>query len=148
VARRSNAASSNSRLAQLYSQTVIKHMLAPHNWGITSLSDGYARITGPCGDTMEISLQIKDDKIVKCTFDTDGCGATVACGSIITEMATGKRVVQARRIDQKAILDYCDGLPEKNEHCALLAAHALQQAIDDHSQNVQAPWKKFYRTER
>ncbi len=148
MVRYSNQSINDSRLAQLYSQTVLRHMLVPRNWGITSHSDGQARITGPCGDTMEISLQIKDDTIIKCTFDTDGCGATVACGSIITEMATGKTLSQARRIDQKAILNYCGGLPEKNEHCALLAAQTLQQAIDDHSQNLRAPWKKLYRTSR
>ena len=123
-------------------------MLAPRNWGIINDSDGYARIIGHCGDTMEISLKLKGDLIVKCAFDSDGCGATVACGSIITEMATGKRVAQARRIDQKALLDYCDGLPEKNEHCALLAAETLQRAIDDFCQTNAAPWKKLYRAER
>jgi len=142
-----NFSMNDSGPEQLYSATVLDHMRAPRNWGIIDHSDGYARITGPCGDTMEISLKLKGSRIAKCTFDTDGCGATVSCGSIITEMATGKTISQAKRIDQKTLLDYCGGLPEKNEHCALLAANTLQRAIDDSLQTTEAPWKKLYRVE-
>jgi nitrogen fixation NifU-like protein len=145
---RKNPSIDDDGLTHLYSAIVVEHIRKPRNWRIIEHGDGYARVTGPCGDTMEISLRTRGNKIVECAFDTDGCGATVACGSIITEMAKGKTIQQARMIDQRAVLDHCDGLPEKNEHCALLAAHTLHQAIDDHSQNVQAPWKKFYRTER
>lgn len=120
----------------------------PHNWGIIDQSDGYARITGLCGDTMEISLMVKDDVILKCTFDTDGCGATVSCGSIITDMATGKTISYARSIDQAAILTYCEGLPQANEHCALLAAKTLQMALEDFRRTRNDPWKKIYRTSR
>lgn len=105
-------------------------------------------MTGPCGDTVEIALRCKGDMIIGCTFDTDGCGATVACSSIVTEMTAGMTIARARSIDQKVILDYCNGLPEKNRHCALLAAETLQSAIDDYSHTSSAPWKRFYRTRR
>ena len=121
-------------------------MRDPHNWGILDQCDGYARITGPCGDTMEISLRIGDGVITECTFDTDGCGATVSCGSIVTEMASGKTVARAKRIDQAAILAYCDGLPEANQHCALLAANTLQKALEDYSRTRNESWRKLYRT--
>lgn len=110
-------------------------------------SDGYGRITGTCGDTMEISLRVDGDTITKCTFDTDGCGATVACGSIVTGLATGK-TAQARTIGTKTILDYCRSLPKENEHCALLAANTLQKALAEFSNTSGAPWKRFYRPSR
>ncbi|MBA7677802.1 hypothetical protein ES703_86066 [subsurface metagenome] len=72
-------------------------------------ADGYGRITGPCGDTVEISIMVKNNEIVKCTFDTNGCGTTIACSSIITEMATEKTVIKAKKITQKVILDFCGG---------------------------------------
>jgi nitrogen fixation NifU-like protein len=131
---------------KIYSPVVIEHMHNPRNWGILAQSDGYARITGPCGDTMEISLQVRDDMIIECTFDTDGCGATVSCGSIVTEMASGKKVAQAKQIDQESILAYCRGLPESNRHCALLASSTLQKALDDYGRTRNEPWRKFYRT--
>lgn len=131
-----------------YSSTVLDHMQNPRNWGTMDDSDGYGRITGTCGDTMEISLRVKGDTITKCTFDTDGCGATVACGSIVTELATGKTAAQARTIDVTAILDYCQGLPKENEHCALLAANTLQKALAEFSNTNSAPWKRLYRPGR
>ena len=127
------------------SPIVIDHMTNPRNWGIMNHSDGYGRVTGPCGDTMEISLSVKDSKIVKCTYDTDGCGATVSCGSIITEIATGKPIAQAKRIDQTTILAYCRGLPKASEHCALLAAETLQEALQDYGRTRNASWKRIYR---
>ncbi|MGD9380453.1 MAG: iron-sulfur cluster assembly scaffold protein [candidate division WOR-3 bacterium] len=131
---------------KIYSPVVIEHMHNPRNWGILAQSDGYARITGPCGDTMEISLQVRDDMIIECTFDTDGCGATVSCGSIVTEMASGKKVAQAKQIDQESILTYCRGLPQANRHCALLAASTLQKALEDYGRTRNESWRKFYRT--
>ncbi|UCF69676.1 MAG: iron-sulfur cluster assembly scaffold protein [candidate division WOR-3 bacterium] len=127
---------------------MLEHMTAPRNWGVTKDCDGTGRAAGSCGDTIKISLAIRDDSILECTFESNGCGATMACGSIVTQMATGRKVVEARRIDQKAILEYCGGLPDKNEHCALLAVEALQRAIDDFYQMKRAPWKKLYRTAR
>lgn len=129
-----------------YSSVVMDHMNNPRHWGIVHNSDGYARITGSCGDTMEISLNVRNSAIIECTFDTDGCGATVACGSMVTEMATGKPLVIAQQISKDAILAYCGGLPEGNVHCALLAANTLKAAIDDYIKINKAPWKKLYRT--
>jgi nitrogen fixation NifU-like protein len=128
-----------------YSQRVIEHWQHPKNWGIMNNADGYGKITGPCGDTMEISIKVKDNKIVKCTYDTDGCGTTIACGSIITEMAVGQKIVTVRKINQKTILDYCGGLPKEDQHCALLAADTLQNAINDYESTKTEAWKKFYR---
>jgi len=127
------------------SSIVIDHMTSPRNWGIMSQNDGYGRVTGPCGDTMEISLRVIDNQVVKCTYDTDGCGTTLSCGSIVTEIATGKSIVQAKRIDQQTILTYCRGLPKANEHCALLAANTLQEAIQDYERTRNATWKRLYR---
>ncbi|MBN2621659.1 iron-sulfur cluster assembly scaffold protein [candidate division WOR-3 bacterium] len=117
---------------KVYSEKVIAHWKNPQNWGIMNRADGYGRFTGPCGDTMEISIKVRHGVISKCTFDTDGCGTTIACGSIITEIATGKNIAEAKKIDQAQMLATCGKLPEENEHCALLAATALHCAIDDY----------------
>lgn len=116
----------------IYSARFVDHWWRPKNWGIMNNASGYAKITGPCGDTMEISVKVENDQIIKCTFDTDGCGASIACGSIVTEMAEGKLIRNARNITQKKILQFCGGLPEEDQHCALLAANTLQKAIDDY----------------
>ena len=76
---------------------------------------------------------------------TDGCGATVACGSMITEMVKGRNVSQIQQINQGAVLSALGGLPEGNEHCALLAASTLKEAVKDYLVLKREPWKRAYR---
>ncbi len=133
-------------LRRIYSEIVINHWQQPRNWGIMNNASGYGKITGPCGDTMEISIMVENNKIIKCTFDTDGCGSSIACGSIITEMVKGKAVAEARKINQNKVLQFCGGLPEADKHCALLAANTLQKAIDDYGATANEPWKRLYRS--
>ncbi len=109
----------------------------PRHFGPLDEWDGHARITGPCGDTMEFWLKIEDGRIARAGFITDGCGPSRAAGSMATELATGKLVKAALRIEQKDILHGLGGLPKDAEHCALLAANTLKAAIRDCQQRRQ-----------
>ena len=115
-----------------YSEIVIDHWLHPRNFGKLEKADAYGRITGPCGDTMEIFLYIKDNKIVDCHFLSDGCGTSVVCGSIVTELAKGKTIKEAKEISKGSVLKACGGLPKEDEHCALLASNTLIEAIENY----------------
>ena len=119
-------------MKEVYSEKTIEHFLNPKNLGKMPAPDGFARITGPCGDTMEIYLKVKDDGIMNTSFWTDGCGPSIASGSMATELATGKKVSEAQKITQQEVLDALGGLPEDNLHCALLAANTLKEAIKDY----------------
>jgi nitrogen fixation NifU-like protein len=83
---------------------------------------------------MQIWLKVKDGNIDNATFMTDGCGTSVASGDMITELARGKSVDEARKIDQKEVLDALGGLPEESEHCALLAELTLKEALDNYTE--------------
>jgi nitrogen fixation NifU-like protein len=132
----------------VYSETVIEHAMNPRNAGIMQDADGFARVTGPCGDTMEIWLRVTNDTITGVTFMTDGCGTSIASGSMVTEMAKNKSTDEAQRINQQDILDALDGLPQESEHCALLAANTLKAAIRDYMAMKREPWKRAYRKYR
>jgi ATP-binding protein involved in chromosome partitioning len=114
-----------------YAAVAIEHTQNPRNLGALDFCDGHARVTGPCGDTMEVWLQVRDRQIRKANFTTDGCGASLACGSMTTQLAMGRTVAEARALGQKDVLDALGGLPEETEHCALLAANTLQAACED-----------------
>ena len=132
-------------MSKLYSQTVIDHATNPRNVGNTEAADGYASVTGPCGDTMDIWLRVKDDTIVKATFMTDGCGTTIAAGSMVTELAKDKSISQALRTSQEDVLSALEGLPVESKHCALLAANTLKAAVKDYLALKNEPWKRAYR---
>ncbi len=128
-----------------YSNTVIDHARNPRNVGDDPYPDGYAIITGPCGDTMGMWLRVKGDVIDRITFWTDGCGPSIACGSMATEMTTGKRVAEALKITQDEIINRLGGLPDESRHCALLAANTVKEAVRDYISLKKEPWKKAYR---
>lgn len=129
----------------LVSPEVAKRALDPPLLGHISAPDGYAHVTGECGDTMEVFLAIRDRRICQARFDTLGCGFTLACGSMAMEMAEGKTVFDAMRIDAKTIADTLGGLPSSHEHCAELAAETLKKAIRDYLFRGRESWKKLYR---
>jgi len=101
-----------------YTDTVIDHAMNPRNVGSIPNADGFACVTGPCGDTMEIWLSIRDGRIRDATFWTDGCGTSIAAGSMATEMAKGMTITEAFRVTQQDILNSLGGLPEESAHCA------------------------------
>ncbi len=130
---------------EIYSKTVVQHALFPRNHGAMESPDGYARVTGPCGDTMEIFLRVQGGRILKASFLTDGCTTSIASASMAVELATGKDVHDARKISKADILEALEGLPMESEHCALLASNTLRAAVSDYLKMAREPWKKLYR---
>jgi nitrogen fixation NifU-like protein len=134
-----------AKMLELYSEAVVEHSMNPRNMGEIEGADGFARVNGPCGDTMQLWLKLKGETIQKASFLTDGCGTSVASGSMVTELARGKKISQAQKISQQDVLDALGGLPEESEHCALLAADTLKAAIRDYLAMKKEPWKRAYR---
>lgn len=131
----------------IYPATVVDHAMAPRNLGAMPEADGFGSVLGPCGDTMEIWLKVDNDVIASATFMTDGCGTSIASGSMVTEMAKGKSIKEARRITQRDVLEALGGLPDESKHCALLAADTLKAAIRDYIAMKREPWKRAYRNQ-
>jgi len=127
-----------------YTDTVIEHFKNPRNVGDMKDCDGWARYTGPCGDTMQIWIKMAGGILNEVRFITDGCGTSAACGSMTTELATGRKWQDALEISQADVLEALGGLPEEDKHCALLAATTLKLAISDLLSRRKEPWKKDY----
>jgi nitrogen fixation NifU-like protein len=118
-------------MQKTYSKKALEHAMNPQNVGRVEEADAIAKVTGPCGDTMEISLKIVDFKVVDAKFWTNGCGASIACGSVTTDLIKGTRISEAQKFHSKKILEALDGLPESNVHCSVLASRTLKTAIKD-----------------
>jgi NifU-like protein involved in Fe-S cluster formation len=93
--------------------------------------DARGKITGWCGDTMQIDLRLEGDVIREARFTTDGCGATLACGAMVIRLAQGQTLASAQQITPQALLTALEGLPDGHGHCAELAVNTLRQAIQN-----------------
>lgn len=92
--------------------------------------DGAARVTGGCGDTIEMTLRIEDEQIVDGAFTTTGCASSGLCGSFAVEMAIGKSVESVFEFEGQDVLDAIGTFPEDDSHCAFLAIETLQEAVN------------------
>jgi len=115
-----------------YSETTIDLFMHPRNLGPLEGADGFGKVSGTCGDTMSIWIKVREGLIEKAAFATDGCGSSIASASMITVLATGKRLEEALSIGQNDVLDALGGLPPESEHCAKLACLTLREAVRDH----------------
>ena len=114
---------------QTYGEKVFSRWQQPKCMGKMANASSVGRLTGSCGDSVEIYLRIKDDHIEAASFFTNGCGSSVACGSMVAELAVGKDLDEAASIGGDTVLQALGGLPEEESHCAFLAAEALMAAI-------------------
>ena len=113
----------------LYSARVIEEAHHPKNVGRMAGADVRGLVHGWCGDTMEIYLRFEGERIKEASFMTDGCGSTLACGSMLTSMVRGTTLEEASDLMPEDLIAALDGLPEASQHCAELAVSTLQNAI-------------------
>ena len=119
---------------EAYGDVAFQRWLAPLYKGRIDLPDGYGRVTGSCGDTVEIFLRFENGKIKETSFETDGCGSSTICGSFAAELAIGKTPDDLTDVTGETILEILGGLPEEDRHCAFLAVNALQEALKNYMQ--------------
>jgi nitrogen fixation protein NifU and related proteins len=132
-------------LSQIYSKTTIDHIIHPRNNESLPNPDGFALCRSDCGESMKIWLRIQNDRVEDTGFWTDGCAATIACGSMATDLIKGKTALEALTVSARHIADALVDFPEGNFHCSELAALALRMALKDYLSIRQEPWKKLYR---
>ena len=121
----------------MYSDKVMDHFEHPRNVGEIENASGVGTVgNAKCGDIMRIYLDIDDGThmIRDCKFKTFGCGAAVATSSMATELVNGKRIEDALKITNAAVMEALDGLPPVKVHCSLLAEEAIHAALWDYAQ--------------
>jgi nitrogen fixation NifU-like protein len=117
----------------VYSDKVMAHFANPHNVGEIPDADGIGKVGNPqCGDVMWLYIKVKDNILTDIKFKTFGCGAAIATSSMITDLAKGKTIEEAKKISRQDVAESLDGLPPTKMHCSNLAADALREAIKDY----------------
>ncbi len=118
-----------------YSQKVIDHFTHPHNVGKIENADASATEGSPaCGDMVKLYLKVDENtKLIEdIRFESYGCASNIATGSIITDLAKGKTLEEAKSINWQSADKALGGLPPVKVHCAVLAVDALKTAIENY----------------
>ena len=124
-----------------YSKKVMEHFLKPKNVGELKNADGIGKVGNPvCGDVMYVYIKVgkrkkrgKEEEYIKdIKFKTLGCAAAIATSSMITELAKGKSLEEAKKITRDDVASALGNLPPIKMHCSNLAAEALHKAIENY----------------
>ena len=117
----------------MYSPIVMDHFNNPRNIGVIENPDGFGEAGNPvCGDMMSFYINVQNDVITDIKYQTFGCVAAIAVSSIVSEMAKGKTLEEAKKISKKAAAEALGGLPQNKMHCSNLGAEALGLAIENY----------------
>jgi nitrogen fixation NifU-like protein len=134
-----------------YNKNVMDHFRNPRNMGEMKNADAEATVGNPgCGDVMKIMIKVSYDtpkgvppaqmasanadkvgKIKDIKFQTMGCAAAIASSSMLTVLAKGKSLSEAKKITNKDVARALGELPPIKIHCSNLAADALKLAIEN-----------------
>lgn len=115
-----------------FSYAAFERWMNPIYKGTIDNPDGYARLTGRCGETIEIGLKFDREHVSEAAFLTDGCAAITVCGSFAAEMVIGKRPEEVLEITGETIMETVGSFPKNEAHCAFLAAETLEAALHDY----------------
>ncbi len=120
-----------------YNDIVLEHFRNPRNVGSIENPDGKATEGSPaCGDMVSVYINVDSEtkKITDIKFESYGCASNIATGSIITELAKGKTLEEAKKITWKEASEALGGLPAIKAHCSVLAVEGLRAAIQNYEE--------------
>lgn len=129
------SSSQGNHKPQAFSETVVYLVRSKENVGELEHPDSQGYFLGACGDRMQIHLKLINNRILDAKFLADGCGATQACGTMLTKMACSKTMQEAGQITAEELIEALDGLPDDHLHCAELAVMTLRDALIDNAES-------------
>jgi nitrogen fixation protein NifU and related proteins len=113
-----------------FSETLMDHFSAPRNSGVLEAPDRIGRAGTPGrGPYIALFLRLDGDTVAAAKFQTHGCGASIAAGSMLTEMVIGRTTDECRALTAGQLSDALDGFPPDKQHCPVMAVAALHDAL-------------------
>ncbi len=113
-----------------YSETMMEHVLSPRNGGVMENPDltGHAGTPGR-GAFLILFLRVEGGRIAAAKYHTVGCGPTIACGSMLSELVVGRSIEDCRELTAEDLVEALDGVPPDKLHCPAMAIAALRDAL-------------------
>ncbi|HLM77258.1 MAG TPA: tRNA 2-thiouridine(34) synthase MnmA [Rubrobacteraceae bacterium] len=117
-----------------YKPQVIEHLVRPRTIGELEHPSGAGESgDAACGDIVRFMVRVGENRLEDVRYKAYGCAACIAAGSALSELASGKHLVEAARVSKADLEDALGGpLPEGKEHALTLVLDALHKAFEDH----------------
>src|SRR5262249_49174573 len=114
----------------MFSPQLLDHFRNPRNVGELLQADASVQVENPAwGDVMQLMLSVREGRIQDARFRTRGCVASIACGSLLTEMLRGRTVAEANSLQREELVSGVGGLSNESLHASHLAMDALRAAL-------------------
>ncbi|KAF6242466.1 Fe-S cluster protein [Nitrosopumilus sp. b1] len=118
--------------ADIYHEMIIDYSRNPLNFGQIENPDVTFHDSNPlCGDSIDIDMNIKENKISDIKFHGRGCAICMACSSVLTEITKGKDIDEVKKITKNDVLSELglENLQAVRIKCALLSLKVLKYAL-------------------
>jgi nitrogen fixation NifU-like protein len=118
--------------ADIYHEMIVEYSRHPSNFGKIENPDISYHDSNPlCGDSIDIFMNVKDDKISDIKFQGRGCAICMSCTSVLTEIVKGKTIDEARNIKKDDVLGELglQNLQAVRIKCALLSLKVLKYGL-------------------
>jgi nitrogen fixation NifU-like protein len=118
--------------ADIYHEMIVEYSRHPINFGKIENADITYHDSNPlCGDSIDIFMNIADNKISDIKFNGRGCAICMACSSVLTEIAKGKSIEDVRKIQKNDVLGELglENLQAVRIKCALLSLKVLKYGL-------------------
>jgi nitrogen fixation NifU-like protein len=113
-----------------YSDTLMDHFDSPRNAGVLESPRVMGEAVVPGGaPRVKLYCQLDGKLVRRASFEAAGCGVTIACCSMLTELVEGRSIPECLAITAEQVEAALDGLPFEKRFCANLAVEALHRAL-------------------
>ena len=114
-----------------YSQTAIDYYISRPHMGLIPDADIAAEMTGTCGDTMGITIKMKNGVVGDAKYQVMGCAGAISAAMAVVDLIKGRDLAYARSIDDGTVFKVLEEIPVKKHHCIQLAVKTLHKALDE-----------------
>jgi nitrogen fixation protein NifU and related proteins len=117
-----------------YSEKAIQYFLQKPHMGAIPDADQVSEMTGTCGDTMSICLKVENGVIQDARYQVLGCPGAIASAMAVVDLIKGKKLVDARTLNDGDVFRALQEIPAQKHHCIQLAVKTFQKALDEYTQ--------------
>jgi nitrogen fixation protein NifU and related proteins len=137
-------------LKELYRDVILDHNRSPRNFGRLESANAQAAGHNPlCGDRLNITARLRDDRLEDLRFEGQGCAISTASASLMTEVVKGRSRAEISQLYEEVheLLTHSTHVPKRDlgklmalagvaefparVKCASLCWHTLNAALTD-----------------